>query len=101
MAGKAITREHEQKVEAAGGAAWLLGQVAEGRTLIALAAELGVSRQIVSKLLNSDEHAEALRKARKLAASVYAEESMQIADTATPETVQVAKLQVDTRRWTA
>jgi hypothetical protein len=101
MAGKAKTREMEQKIEAAGGAAWLLTRVTEGKTLISLADELGVSRQIISGLLNSEEHLEALRNARKMAASVLAEESIDIADSATPESVQVDKLRVETRRWTA
>ena len=101
MAGKALTRQMEQTIETAGGAPWLLERVAEGKTLIALAAELGVSRQIISGLLNSNEHVESLRKARQQAASVFAEESIQIADASTPESVQVDRLRVETRRWTA
>ncbi len=98
MAGQPKTREMTRRIEAAGGPQWLLRQVAEGRTLISLAAELDVSRSIISGLLN-DEHSEALKEARRRAASVLAEESKQIADDATPETERVAKLQIDTRRW--
>ena len=98
MAGQPKTREMMKKIEGAGGPEWLLRQVAEGRTLISLAAELDVSRSIISGLLN-DEHGEALREARTRAASVLAEESKQIADNATSETERVAKLQIDTRRW--
>lgn len=98
MAGQPKTREMMKKIEGAGGPEWLLRQVAEGRTLISLAAELDVSRSIISGLLN-DEHGDALREARRRAASVLAEESKQIADDATPETERVAKLKIDTRRW--
>jgi hypothetical protein len=65
------------------------------------ARRLDVSRQVVSGLLNSDDHREALRTARKEAASGLAEESLKIADGATPESVHVAKLQTDVRRWMA
>ena len=98
MPGQRKTREMLAKIRAAGGAGWLLARVAEGRTLISLAAELGVSRQIVSGLLNSDEHADALKKAREQAAAVLAEESLAIADSARPEDERVCRLQVDTRR---
>jgi hypothetical protein len=101
MPGTPIKRKMQGKIESAGGAEWLLAQVAEGRTLISLAAELGVSRQIVSGLLNSDEHSAALKKAREQAADVMAEESKAIADTTRPEDERVSKLRIETRRWLA
>jgi hypothetical protein len=101
MPGNPIKREMQGKIKAAGGVEGLLARVAQGRTLISLAAELGVSRQIVSGLLNSDAHSAALKKAREQAAGVLAEESKEIADAAQPETERVARLQIDTRRWLA
>lgn len=101
MAGQPKTREMLAKIEAAGGAARLLERVAAGETIIRIADDVGVSRNIVSGLLNSTEHRDALRNARRSAASVLAEESLQIADESKPEFAQVDKLRVDTRRWAA
>jgi hypothetical protein len=101
MPGQPETREMLSAITAAGGAPRLLERIAGGETIIEIAKSLDISRQIISKLLNSDDHREALRSARKEAASGLAEESLMIADRATIESVQVAKLQTDVRRWMA
>jgi hypothetical protein len=99
MPGQPKTNEMLQTIEASGGAEWLLSQVSEGKTLISLARDLGVSRSIVSGLLNRDEHKEALKNARMRGATALAEQSVEIADQATSETERVDRLRVDVRRW--
>lgn len=100
MAGRPKTRAMLATIDRHS-AASLLAQVAEGRTLTQLAQDLGVSRQILSGFLNSDQHREGLRFARAQAADILAEDSVSISDAATPQDVQVAKLRTDIRRWLA
>lgn len=49
----------------------------------------------------SDERREAYARAREAQAHALADEVLEIADAATPETVQVAKLRTDSRKWMA
>jgi hypothetical protein len=49
----------------------------------------------------SDERREAYARARDSQARALAEEVLEIGDEATPETVQVAKLRTDSRKWMA
>ena len=100
MPGQPKTREMMDRIETAGGAQALLERISAGETMISIARALDVSRSVISGLLN-DEHAEALKEARKRAATVYVEEALEIADAATPATERVEKLKADTRRWLA
>ena len=83
------------------GAYALLARIAGGEPLKAVAESIGVSRQVLSGVLNSEPNRDGLRAAREQAAQVFAEEALAISDAATPQDVQVAKLRVDTRRWIA
>jgi AraC-like DNA-binding protein len=78
---------------------------ASGKTLRALCREINVSPPMLSDYLRVEFGAEvardALSRARENAAHLLAEESMEIADDATPAVAQVANLQVRTRQWVA
>lgn len=79
--------------------------VAAGSTLTALARELGVSHSLVMDWLRrqhgADTVRETMRAARETGAHVLVEQGLDIADAATAETVNVARLQVSTRQWVA
>ncbi len=102
MAAKPITRAAHAKIKTAGGEAWVFSQVAEGRTLKALAEELGISRPILSAWCNALPRRDAYTHARRAAADALVEEGLAIADSARdPSEVPAAKLQADFRRWMA
>jgi len=100
MAGQPKTNAMLAKIDALGGDA-LLSRIAGGEPLKAVAESIGVSRQVLSGVLNSEQNREALRRAREQAAHALAEEALSISDAAKPQDVQVAKLRTDTRRWLA
>lgn len=79
--------------------------IAAGNTLTALAKQLGVSTTLVSAYLRREYGADltrdTLRAAREHGAHVLTDQSLDIADAATPETVNVARVQIATRQWTA
>lgn len=52
-------------------------------------------------LRDNDSFHLAYARARKIQADTYADETIQIADEATPEDVQVARLRTDARKWRA
>lgn len=93
----------------AGGVDAILDRVANGETMMDIAASLSRSEGfgahspvMLSNWLREDpQRAERLLQARARAASSLAEQSLVIADSATPEGVQVARLQVDVRKWLA
>jgi hypothetical protein len=63
---------------------------------------MGVSAAMLSEWLRSDpERGGLLSQARTVAAQALAEQSLAISDGANPEGVQVARLQVETRKWLA
>ena len=56
---------------------------------------------IYKEIHNSEEFAERYARATSNRATGYAEDTIKIADAATPENVQVARLQIDARKWFA
>jgi DNA-binding transcriptional ArsR family regulator len=78
---------------------------ASGKTLTALARDLNVSHSLVMNHLRREYGAEVvsdtMRAARETGAHVLVDQGLDIADAATPETAQVARLQVATRQWVA
>lgn len=78
---------------------------AEGKTLSQLALELRISWEMIKDHLNRkhgrEETNARLTRAREEGAHRLAEQSLDIADKARPEDVQVARLQVSTRQWVA
>jgi hypothetical protein len=103
MASRPLTRAAHAKIKAAGGEAWVFAQVAEGKTLKALAAELGISRQVLSTWANKGPRRDMLSHARREAATALVDEALALTDAVEPETaaIQKAKLQSDLRRWIA
>lgn len=100
MAGRPKTNVMLARIDALG-ADSLLARIASGESLKAVSESIGVSRQVLSGFLNSEQNRDGLRAAREQAAHVFAEEALAISDAAKPQDVQVAKLRVDTRRWLA
>ncbi len=103
MASRPLTRAAHAKIKAAGGGAFIFAQVAEGKTLKALAEELGISRQVLSTWANQGPRRDALARARREAATALIDEALHLTDSVEPETaaIQKAKLQSDLRRWIA
>jgi hypothetical protein len=89
-------------IEAAGGEGALVDRIANGETLAAVALSLDCSRGLLSTYLNRDEGRRAiLSRARGTSADAMAEETLTLADAATPATERVARLQIEQRRWLA
>lgn len=82
-------------------------RIAGGESLKDITDEPGMpTRRSVCRWLAQSEAADGLlvlqyQKARESQADQEFEEIKQIADSATPENVQVARLQIDTRKWRA
>lgn len=102
MAGTPIRRQLAARVADAGGVEVIADRVASGETLAAIAEELGFRRELLVRWIYADEdRAALLRAARAQAADALVEQSLQIADTASPAEAQLARLRVDTRQWIA
>jgi hypothetical protein len=103
MAGRPRTRTHLAKVKRNGGVDAILALVASGKTLVEIAGQWGVSRQLLSHVANADSNKDRYARARREAAAALAEQSLEIADQVEedPNALGKAKLQVDTRRWMA
>lgn len=102
MAGKLITKTAHATIRKAGGENYVFDQVASGRSLKDIAAELGISRPILSAWCNASIRRENYRQARQAAADALVEEGLAIADgVRDPSEVPGAKLRADFRRWMA
>jgi hypothetical protein len=76
--------------------------IEQGHTLRQCAKHLNVNVSAICKWIDSEpERKAAVAQARSRAAHMLAEQSLEIADGATPETERVDKLRIDTRRWLA
>jgi hypothetical protein len=83
------------------GAERITSMLAEGRTARSVAAELNVGEGTFRAFVRRPENLQAYEAAKRASAHALADQSLEIADSATPERAQVAKLQVDTRKWLA
>ena len=102
MAGKTITTMAHAAIRKAGGEDFIFDQVASGRSLKDIAAELGISRPILSTWCNAPARRDSYRQARQAAADALVEEGLAIADgVCDPSEVPGAKLRADFRRWMA
>jgi hypothetical protein len=90
-------------VHAFGGEVAILESIASGCTISALCKRLGMAVTTFDRWIDRGGEARrsAYAQARTRAAQSLAEETIDIADAATREDAQVAKLRVDTRRWMA
>ena len=85
-------------VHAAGGEAQVFHHIAGGMTVSKLCETLGLAqRTFYDWIERPPSRSETLTRARELAAHALADQTLEIADSATPEDVQVAKLRTDIR----
>lgn len=73
----------------------------QGKSITDICKILGVQKKAIHDYLDTPERSGILARARVRAADNLAVETLEIADNATPETANVARLQVDTRKWIA
>ena len=95
--------EVNKKIHAFGGEAAIVDKLSEGETVLGLARTLGISHTAFYDWVDrgGETRAAALARARTRGGQSLAEQTIDIADAATPQEAQVAKLRVDTRRWLA
>jgi hypothetical protein len=81
----------------------LLKRLADGESMVAIAQDARMpSRETVRRWNDSDETFRArYARAREDQADALFDEAAEIAKVATPESVQVARLQIDTIKWRA
>jgi hypothetical protein len=91
-----------KKIHAFGGEAMVFDHISQGKTIDSVIKSLGISIGGFYKWVEKDEkRGELLARARTRGGRSLAEQTLEIADSATPQEAQVAKLRVDTRRWLA
>ena len=100
---KAETSQVNKKIHAFGGELAIVDRLSQGETVLGLARTLGISHTAFYDWVDRGGEARtaALARARARGGQSLAEETLEIADSATPQEAQVAKLRVDTRRWLA
>jgi hypothetical protein len=100
---KAETSQVNKKIHAFGGEVAIVDKLSQGETVLGLARTLGISHTAFYDWVDrgGEARAAALARARARGGQSLAEETLEIADSATPQEAQVAKLRVDTRRWLA
>jgi len=100
---KAETSVVNKKIHAFGGEVAIVDRLSQGETVLGLARTLGISHTAFYDWVDrgGETRTAALARARARGGQSLAEETLEIADSATPQEAQVAKLRVDTRRWLA
>jgi hypothetical protein len=100
---KAETSVVNKKIHAFGGELAIVDRLSQGETVLGVARALGISHTAFYDWVDrgGEARAAALARARARGGQSLAEETLEIADSATPQEAQVAKLRVDTRRWLA
>ena len=95
--------EVNKKIHKAGGESAMLDRLSQGETILSLARSLEISHTAFYDWIDRGgaERADALARARARGGRSLAEQTIEIADSASPQEAQVAKLRVDTRRWLA
>ena len=74
----------------------------DGKPLISICSDLGINYTAVFAWINEDDQfAQRYAQARELQCERMAEQIIELADSATPETAQAVRLQVDSRKWFA
>lgn len=95
--------EVNKKIHAFGGEVAILDKLSQGETVLGVARALGISHTAFYDWVDrgGEARAAALARARTRGGQSLAEQTLEIADSASPQEAQVAKLRVDTRRWLA
>ena len=100
MTGRSNMRALEESIEATGGEDAIFEQIASGKTITKMADDRGVSRGLFHKWLGqTDGRRERLREARKMSASVLADEAKDILETSTKRTISVDRERARMRMW--
>jgi len=73
----------------------------EGKSITRVCMALGVGRTAMNVWLSKPENVELVSRARVRAADLMVSDALDIADSATIEEVNLAKLRIQTRHWTA
>lgn len=91
-----------KKIHAFGGQAMVFDHISQGKTVDSVIKALDISISGFYKWIDKDtKRGELLMRARTRGGQSLAEQTLDIADSASPQEAQVAKLRVDTRRWLA
>jgi hypothetical protein len=92
-----------KKIHQFGGELAIVDRLSQGETVLGLARTLGISHTAFYDWVDrgGEARAAALARARARGGQSLAEQTIDIADAASPQEAQVAKLRVDTRRWLA
>ena len=91
-----------KKIHAFGGEAMVFDHISQGKTVDSVIKSLDISISGFYKWVEKDaKRGELLARARTRGGRSLAEQTLEIADSASPQEAQVAKLRVDTRRWLA
>jgi hypothetical protein len=92
-----------KKIHQFGGELAIVDKISQGETVLGLARTLGISHTAFYDWVDrgGEARAAALARARTRGGQSLAEQTLDIADSASPQEAQVAKLRVDTRRWLA
>ena len=92
-----------KKIHQFGGELAIVDRLSQGETVLGLARTLGISHTAFYDWVDrgGEARAAALARARARGGQSLAEQTLDIADAASPQEAQVAKLRVDTRRWLA
>jgi len=92
-----------KKIHQFGGEVAIVDRLSQGETVLGVARTLGISHTAFYDWVDRGGEARtaALARARTRGGQSLAEQTLEIADSATPQEAQVAKLRVDTRRWLA
>jgi len=95
--------EVNKKIHQFGGELAIVDKISQGETVLGLARTLGISHTAFYDWVDrgGEARAAALARARTRGGQSLAEQTLDIADAASPQEAQVAKLRVDTRRWLA
>jgi len=79
----------------------IIEMLQRGMAIARICTVLGVGRKALDLWLDMPENAEAVTRARARAATDLACETLEIADNATPEQANVAKIRIASRQWIA
>lgn len=106
MAGRPMKKKLFEVLADLGGPEYVYAHIANGKSIAALAAQLGMDRAYVSRQINGKpEYRKLLDEARRESAEVMAEDTLEIADALaikpdlTSQDVAAAKQRIDTRKW--
>lgn len=102
MPGRPIQRALEARIEKEGGWPLILSRMADGETIASIARSFEATRTLFSTALHSDlERSKAVKQARKIAAEAVMDQSLEIADGATPQSERAARLKIEMRKFLA